>query len=230
MRHLAWLSGLLLVVSCSVNPVLNVDGSPSGGGGTNGGGGHGGASTGNGGAGGDHAGGRSGGGTAGSGGGTAGSGGGTTGSGGGTTGSGGGTTGAGGGAAGAGGGATGAGGSTAGHNGGGQGGHGTGKDGGETCAELETDYSDALTAARKCTPGAANQCQQLVDLSISCPGCKGYVNDATTLDTIAGEWKDQNCKGGFCPAIACIAPGTGVCLSTSGGPGGTCQSGSATTN
>jgi len=227
MRDLAWLFGLLLVVSCSINPVLKVDGSPSGGGGTNGGGGQG-ATTGNGGASGDHAGGGSGGATTGSGGAGGDHAGG--GSGGATTGSGGGTAGSGGGTAGAGGGATGAGGSIAGHNGGGQGGHGTGKDGGETCAELETDYSDALTAARKCTPGAANQCQQLVDLSISCPGCKGYVNDATTLDTIAGKWKDQNCKGGFCPAIACIAPGTGVCMSTSGGPGGTCQSGLATTN
>ncbi|HEY5089147.1 MAG TPA: hypothetical protein VIK30_04215, partial [Polyangia bacterium] len=148
----------------------------------------------------------------------------------GTAGAGGGAAGTSGGTAGAGGGTTGAGGSIAGHNGGGQGGHGTGKDGGETCVELETDYSDALTAARKCTPGAANQCQQLVDLSVSCPGCKGYVNDATTLDTIAGEWKDQACKQQLCPAIACIAPGTGVCLSTSGGPGGTCQNGGATTN
>ena len=223
MRHLAWLFGLLLVVSCSINPVLKVDGSPSGGGGTNGGGGQGGATTGNGGAGG------------GSGGATTGSGGAggdhaSGGSGGATTGSGGGTAGSGGGTAGAGGGATGAGGSIAGHNGGGQGGRGTGKDGGETCAELETDYSDALMAARKCTPGAANQCQQLVGLSISCSGCKGYVNDATTLDTIAGEWKDQGCKVSVCPAIACIAQGTGVCVSTSGGPGGTCQSDLATTN
>ena len=128
------------------------------------------------------------------------------------------------------GGVTGAGGSIAGHNGGGQGGHGTGPDAGETCAQLETDYSAALTAARKCTPGAADQCQQLVDLSVSCPGCKGYVNDATTLNTIATEWKNQDCKAGVCPAIACIAPGTGVCQSTSGGPGETCQSGLATTN
>ena len=227
MRDLAWLFGLLLVVSCSINPVLKVDGSPSGGGGTNGGGGQG-ATTGNGGASGDHAGGGSGGATTGSGGAGGDHAGG--GSGGATTGSGGGTAGSGGGTAGAGGGATGAGGSNAGQSGGGQGGHGTGKDGGETCAELETDYSDALTAARKCTPGAANQCQQLVDLSISCPGCKGYVNDATTLDTIAGEWKDQGCKASVCPAIACVAQGTGVCMSTSGGPGGTCQSGLATTN
>jgi hypothetical protein len=249
MRHLAWLFGLLLVVSCSINPVLKVDGSPSGGGGTNGGGGRGGATTGNGGAGGDHAGGGSGGaitGSGGAGGGSGGattgsggaggdqasggSGGATTGSGGGTAGAGGGTAGAGGGTAGAGGGATGAGGSIAGQSGGGQAGHSTGKDGGETCAELETDYSDALMAARKCTPGAADQCQHLVGLSISCPGCKGYVNDATTLDIIAGEWKDQGCKVSVCPAIACIAPGTGVCLSTSGGPGGTCQSGFANTN
>ncbi len=33
MRHLGWLSGLLLVISCSVNPVQNPDGSGAGGGG-----------------------------------------------------------------------------------------------------------------------------------------------------------------------------------------------------
>jgi hypothetical protein len=195
MRHLAWLSGLLLVISCAVDPVQSVDGSAAGGqggdcprcaGGTNGGAGQGGAPAGNGGAAGDTP---------------------VGGSGGGAAGGGGGITGAGGGG-------------IAGHGGGGQAGHGT--DGGQTCAQLEADYSNALPAARQCTPGAANQCQHLVPTSIACTGCSEYVNDVTTLDTIEGEWSEQDCPAmpHPCPLIACLPPASGICAATSGTSGG----------
>jgi hypothetical protein len=121
----------------------------------------------------------------------------------------------------------------------GTGGSGTGGQGGGTsCDALETDYGNALTAAKKCTLGAANQCQQLVYSSLSCQGCKQYVNDTTTLSAIQTEWDNQNCNSGphVCPAIACVVPTTSVCTSspTSGGPGGgadstgTCSTGSLT--
>lgn len=231
MRHLAWLSGLVLVISCSVDPVQSVDGAATGGqggdcprcaGGTNGGAGQGGTSTGSGGAAGDTSMGGSGGGAAGAGGITGTGGGGIAGAGGGgIAGHGaGGITGTGGGLAGQGGGGiTGAGG-VAGHGGGGQAGHGG--SGGRTCAQLETDYSDALATARQCTPGAVNQCQHLVPTSITCTGCSEYVNDVTTIDTIEGEWSDQDCAATPhpCPQIACIAPGSGICAATSGTSGG----------
>jgi hypothetical protein len=195
MRQLAFVSGLLLVMSCSVEPVQSVDASTAGGGGgdcprcaggTSGGGGQGGAPTGNGGAAGDTP---------------------AGGSGGGAGGAGGGITGAGGGG-------------IAGHGGGGQAGNGGG--GGQTCAQLETDYSTALAAARQCTPGATNQCQHLVQMSLACTGCSEYVNDVTTLDTIETEWNDQNCAAmpHACPLIACFTPASAVCASTSGTSGG----------
>jgi hypothetical protein len=211
MRHLAWLSGFLLILSCSVKPVENPDGAGPGGGGgaggagTTGSGGQGGATTGTGGGAGDRS---------------------TGGSGGGQAGTSGGQAGAGGGQAGTSGGQAGAGGGSAGHAGGGHGGHPA--DAGQTCDELETDYGTALTAARQCSPGSAGQCQHLVPTSLSCPGCKEYVNDVTTLNTITAEWNDQDCAATphVCPAIACINPGSGTCSGNGNGPP-QCQNGPA---
>ena len=88
---------------------------------------------------------------------------------------------------------------------------------------IESDYGAALLAAKKCTPGATNQCQELVNNSLSCPGCKQFVNDTTTLTAIQAEWDDQNCGSmpHACPAIACLVPTASVCASsstTTGGP------------
>ena len=113
---------------------------------------------------------------------------------------------------------------TGGHGAGGSGtGGGGGQGGGKSCGMIESDYGAALTAAKKCTPGAANQCQELVNSSLSCPGCKQYVNDTTGLDAIQTEWDDQNCGSmpHACPAIACLVPTASVCTSgsnTTGGP------------
>ena len=118
------------------------------------------------------------------------------------------------------GGATGTGGNqgTGGNNGSG------GQGGGKSCDGLETDYDNALTAAKRCTLGATNQCQQLVNSSLSCAGCKQYVNDTTMLSAIQTEWDNQNCSSAphVCPEIACVVPTTSVCTSspTSGDPGG----------
>ena len=59
---------------------------------------------------------------------------------------------------------------------------------------IESDYGAALTAAKKCTPGATNQCQELVNSSLSCPGCKQYVNDTTMLSAIQTEWDDNDLR------------------------------------
>jgi hypothetical protein len=99
-----------------------------------------------------------------------------------------------------------------------------GQGGGKSCDALETDYDNALTAAKKCTLGATDQCQQLVNGSLFCRGCKQYVNDATTLSAIQTEWDDQNCSSvpHACPAIACVVPTSSACTTnpTSSGPGG----------
>jgi hypothetical protein len=189
MRHLGWLSGLLLVISCSVDLVQNPDGSVTGAGGQAGatatgiGGQAGTAATGVGGQAGTS----------------------VTGEGGTLS-----TGGTFGGSAGRGG--------TFGH--GGAAGHAA--DAGESCTQIETDYGNALTPAAECTPGATGQCQHLVDMSLSCPGCQRYVNDVTALDALAAMWNAQDCGATphVCPAIACVVPGTPTCAAASGTPGG----------
>ncbi len=196
MRHIVWLAGCLLVLSCTVNSDnLNTDAGGTGGATATGG------QVGTGGA-------TATGGQIGTGGATATGGAPATG---GQLGTGGQS---------ATGGKTGTGGSaTGGH---GAGGSGTGGTGGKGCDALEADYGTALTAAKKCTLGATGQCQQLVNGSLSCPGCKQYVNDTTALSAIQTAWDDQNCSSGghVCPAIACVVPTTSVCTSnpTAGGP------------
>jgi hypothetical protein len=88
---------------------------------------------------------------------------------------------------------------------------------------LESDYNAALMAAKKCTPGETNQCQALADSSLSCPGCKQFVNDTTALSAIQTEWDNQSCSSvpHACPAIACLVPTASVC-SSSGSGSGTC--------
>jgi len=98
-----------------------------------------------------------------------------------------------------------------------------------------SEYAAAMPEARACTPGAANQCQVLVETTLSvCPGCSTYVNDATKLNEIRQAWTNAGCAavtGIACPAILCIAPGPVTCAATdSGPPGGTCTIGLATTN
>jgi hypothetical protein len=209
MRHIVWLAGCLLVLSCTVNnDNLNADAGSGGSGGCPRCVGTGGASAtggqiGTGGA--SATGGRVGTGGASATGGQVGTGG--------QIGTGGQT--ATGGQPGTGGSATGG--------AGGSGGSG-GQGGGKSCDGLETDYDNALTAAKRCTLGATNQCQQLVNSSLSCAGCKQYVNDTTMLSAIQTEWDNQNCSSAphVCPEIACVVPTTSVCTSspTSGDPGG----------
>jgi hypothetical protein len=201
MRHLGWLTGLVLVVSCSVNPVQNPDGAGPGSGGqagttaTGAGGQPDASATGAGGQAGTTA----------------------TGAGGqaGTI-----TTGQGGdrsiGGSGGGG--------TAGRGGGGNtGSAGHSADAGNSCADIETEYNNALAGAVACTLGATGQCSHLVDTSLSCPGCKRYVNTVTQLDAAQAAWNDQGCGATphICPQIACVTPGPATCMAgstTGGGP------------
>jgi hypothetical protein len=103
-----------------------------------------------------------------------------------------------------------------------------GQGGAESCDTLATDYANAMTAAKKCTVGAPNQCQQLVNDTIGCSGCREYVNDATTLNAIETQWANQGCASGhLCSTIACVTPPTSCVAATTGGPGsgaGMCES------
>ncbi|HVY40507.1 MAG TPA: hypothetical protein VHM31_21360, partial [Polyangia bacterium] len=86
---------------------------------------------------------------------------------------------------------------------------------GQTCAQLESAYATALTAAKACTIGAGMQCRQLADNSIACPGCKVYVNDTTELASLKAQWTSSGCAltRGVCPAIACVVPSPASCVS-----------------
>ncbi len=120
----------------------------------------------------------------------------------------------------AGGGPTGTGGSATGGQGGGQG----GQAGGESCDALESDYGKALTAAKKCTPGATGQCGHLVDGSLSAPGLPAVRqrhDDAQRASKRRGPIKGAAPPAHACPAIACVVPTQSTCVgssSTSGGP------------
>ncbi len=55
---------------------------------------------------------------------------------------------------------------------------------------------------------------------LACPGCTTHVEATAKLDSIRTKWSNAGCKSGLCPAIACVAPGSGVCTATDAGSGG----------
>lgn len=93
---------------------------------------------------------------------------------------------------------------------------GDGNNAGETCAQIVSDYAVAEIAARKCTLGAADQCEMKAALGLGpCEGCREYVNDATTLSAIAARWTARGCSNqtGGC-AVACGALAASTCTAS----------------
>jgi hypothetical protein len=92
---------------------------------------------------------------------------------------------------------------------------------GRTCAQLQSDYEQALLPARACTLGATNQCQQAVPVTL-CAGCNRYVNDATKLDAITTQLVNQGCV--HCEGLGlCVQTGPYACVANDGGgSGGQC--------
>jgi hypothetical protein len=87
--------------------------------------------------------------------------------------------------------------------------------GGRTCAQLQSDYEQALPPALACTPGATNQCQQAIPVT-SCAGCNRYVNDATKLDAITTQLVNQGCV--HCEGLdLCVQTGPYACVANDGG-------------
>jgi hypothetical protein len=126
-----------------------------------------------------------------------------------------------GGRAGSTGGVTGATGGTSGGTGGAAGGnHGSGGGGGESCSQLQNEYAAALPQARSCSPNSGGtQCAQQAPSTLGC-SCQTSVNDKNQLDQIQTRWTVAGCQT-VCPAIACIAPRSGICLPADAG-GGSC--------
>jgi hypothetical protein len=102
-------------------------------------------------------------------------------------------------------------------------------DGGESCDQLAADWTTAALAARACTPGAPNQCQQVVATGpgsrtrCDCPTSWYYVNDKTVLDDPVKKW-DLQCSP-ICAGQLCGYPNppTGVCVPVDGGASGICM-------
>ena len=105
-----------------------------------------------------------------------------------------------------------------------------GADAGLSCAQIETMYNDALTAARRCKVGATDQCRSTASPGLS--GCFVYcvipVNDNLVVNELKAEWTQAHCDVSgrpiVCPAIACLPP-KGVCQSPAGAgdSGGLCM-------
>ncbi len=103
---------------------------------------------------------------------------------------------------------------------------GTAGHGGASCSDLQSQYGDALAAARSCSVTTSGQCTQTAsgELSPCFSNCLIFVNDATTLDALKTEWLQAGCADGTyaCPAIACEQPPHGECVAGDGG-GAVCQ-------
>ena len=96
-------------------------------------------------------------------------------------------------------------------------GGGTGGTTGGSCADLQSQYAAALTAAKSCSPSGANQCQQKAPASLGC-GCETYVNNRTALDQLESSWNQAGCQNTIlCPAIACVSPRAGFCRTNDAG-------------
>jgi hypothetical protein len=108
---------------------------------------------------------------------------------------------------------------TGGNHGGGTGGMATGGNrgsGGETCAQLQDDYTAALPQARSCSASSGgSQCDQQAPSMLGCD-CQTFVNDKGALDQIQQRWTIQGCQA-LCPAIACLAPRSGACRAADAG-------------
>jgi len=95
-----------------------------------------------------------------------------------------------------------------------------GAGGANACDEISARYTKALTAAKECTGSGKNECSTEVEQSLSCPGCKTFVNDAARLTTIANEWTKAECDKviRICPKVSCLRI-TGATCSVSGTTG-----------
>lgn len=96
--------------------------------------------------------------------------------------------------------------------------------GAPTCGDWASQYQVDLPAAQRCTVGAAGQCAALVTGGLTPCNCASlYVNDATALNATKAGWEQAGCDNSAvaCPAIACVVPSGGQCVSADGG-GGVC--------
>jgi hypothetical protein len=84
-----------------------------------------------------------------------------------------------------------------------------------TCTGFDSQYTTALVRARSCNSLVKGQCGVTASTSLSCAGCKTWVNSSVELDAIRARWSAAGCAKCLkaCPLIACRALSTGLCRS-----------------
>jgi hypothetical protein len=89
------------------------------------------------------------------------------------------------------------------------------------CQGFFGDYAIALRQEQACNPDAPNQCLKMTPSSLVC-GCPVWVTTTVATDAIRQRFLDAGCgrcpNFQACPAIACVNPGTGVCVRVSAAP------------
>jgi hypothetical protein len=89
-----------------------------------------------------------------------------------------------------------------------------GRGGGQTCADIRSNFDAALAEAKTCN--ATGQCQYLTNNQVEC-GCATSVSHTDRVDSYRQAWSQNNCASGACPAIVCPYVSSGICtLATSG--------------
>jgi hypothetical protein len=90
------------------------------------------------------------------------------------------------------------------------------------CAQVDTQYQAAMTSARMCSLASGHApCQVDVLAMLGCP-CHTYVDEGTTLNTLAAQWNSNGCTR-VCVAAACVLPQAGNCVVSGTSSNGTCQ-------
>jgi hypothetical protein len=57
-----------------------------------------------------------------------------------------------------------------------------------------------------------------VTSALGCSGCPTFVNDDSNLGQFSDAWNQAGCnQGQVCPAIACVAPKSGICRASDAG-------------
>jgi hypothetical protein len=92
-----------------------------------------------------------------------------------------------------------------------------------TCAQIRSDYSVVVAAAKKCSPMLpVVQCVTVVTKDLAC-GCQTAINKNNAADyakilALQAQWKTQQCdqQPWPCPMIPCTPVSTGKCDANSG--------------
>jgi hypothetical protein len=100
--------------------------------------------------------------------------------------------------------------------------------GGALCVQIAQGFQDALFAAKSCTPGAPNACDDPIDSSLEACGYYVFADSSKTqaledLEQLRDDFKNQGCDDPGTCAVGGWGPVATTCVPAgSGGTTGTC--------